>query len=89
MADAAERLLTIDEFLNLDDGFPWYQEVLGRKFSESSVRALVRAAILDSPFDLEITKLAVSFDTSTRTVSIDWSVKTTFGDTADVTEVSA
>lgn len=68
-------------FLNLDEGVPYYEDVLGQKFDEKRIRAAFRPVILSTPGVVEIISLAVQFDGPTRDVTIAWEVRTEFGDT--------
>lgn len=74
-------------FLDLDAGVPYYQELLGQKFSEVRARAAFRAAILAAPGATELISLAVTFNRSTRRMSVDWEVRTDYGVTTDRLEV--
>ncbi len=70
-------------FANLDTGLPWHQDILGQKFETTRVRDAFRTVIATAPGVESIEKLTVSFDGDTRTLTVGWTVLTTFGDTVE------
>lgn len=66
-------------FLDLDDGVPYYQDILGQKYDQNKVRDAFRDAILATPGVEELLKLEVSFDGQTRTLSVEWEVRAATG----------
>lgn len=66
-------------FLDLLRGLPWYQDILGQKFSEIKTLSAFRTEILLTPGTLEITRLTAAFDRSTRVLDVDWQALTEFG----------
>lgn len=80
-----ERLKTFagEWFLNLDHGVDYYGALLGQKFDPVVAQGAFRPVILEVPNVVELLSLNVAFDTPTRTLSVEFSVRTAFGDTAD------
>lgn len=70
-------------FLDIEDGVPYYQDILGQKFNEIKIRTAFRDAILAAPGVNELTTLEVEFDRQTRELDVSWKVVTTFGVTED------
>lgn len=70
-------------FLNLDVGIRWYEEILGDASKtpgvEERARAAVAAAILDVPAVQSITRLDVTLDAVTRTLTVVFVAACTFG----------
>lgn len=74
-------------FWNLDDGVPYLarngvtadEALLGQRYDKAKAIAAFRDAILATPGVTEILTLAADFDTATRTLSISFKVRTTFG----------
>lgn len=74
-------------FLNREVGIPYLPNdivsetdaLLGQKFSALKARAAFRTAIMSVQGVEKITKLAVSFETSTRAMSVVFTVKTVAG----------
>lgn len=69
-------------FLDLENGVPWFQSILGSKYSEPEIRGIVSDAIGKSPGVTEIISLVISFSSSTRSLDIAFETRTVFGDTA-------
>jgi hypothetical protein len=68
-------------FLNLEKGMPWFQEILGQKFDAALIRQRLSERILAVPGVAEILSVAVSFDSESRAVTVDWEVRAAFGGT--------
>jgi hypothetical protein len=76
-------------FLDLDAGTPWRERdgipasaaILGQRYNEARVRSILREAILDTEDDLELVKLDLSFNSTTRLLSVSWTVRVSFSDT--------
>ncbi len=77
-------------FQDLDAGVPWLENanvpanlaILGQHYDEAAVRSAVRDAILAVPGVLSLKTFELALDALTRTLSITWSARTVFGDTA-------
>lgn len=74
-------------FLDLELGVPYFQDILGQKFSEVKVRTAFRNAILDTPGVAEIVSLTTDFNAATRRLTVSWVVDTDFGQVDDELEV--
>ena len=61
-------------FLDLDSGFPYFQEVLGKKYNQGIMEQIYRAQI--SPVDGvdSIEELLCSWNGNTRTMTVSWRV---------------
>jgi len=79
-------------FLDLDEGVPYFandvvtedEALIGGKFSELRARTIFRDAILDAPGVVELLSLAVNFDSATRKLTVECTVRTAFGDTEPI-----
>lgn len=86
--DIALACIKGEWFADLEDGVPWFasptvteeEALLGAKFDELKMSAAIREAILSVPGVGEILSLRVTFESSTRAVSVAWEVRTSFGD---------
>lgn len=79
------RVLTFrgEWFLDLDDGVPYFQEILGHKFEETRAREAFREAIAAAPGVVEVPSITLDFNRGTRVLTISWTARTEFGDTED------
>lgn len=77
----AIKLFKEEWFLNLDKGMPWFQEILGEKYDEVNARRRLSEKILAVPGMVEIISLEMSFDATTRKMSVTHELRTQFGDT--------
>lgn len=75
------RLFRGEWFLNLDAGVPYYEEILGEKFSDTILRRRLLEAINGTPGVVETITLGISHDAYTRVITVTWAVRTEFGDT--------
>lgn len=72
----AQRITTALRFhrgenrYNLDDGFPWLDQVLSRKLPPASLEARLRAYVLAIPGVTSVDSVRVTLNTSTRKASI-------------------
>lgn len=66
-------------FLDLELGMPYYQELLGERYSEERLLTAIRTAILAVPNADQIVSLTSSFDAATRIATVAWEVLTPFG----------
>lgn len=88
--DSRLRLIKGEVFWDVDNGTEWFENdyvtadaaIMGQPFNDEKVRAIVRKRILATPNTLASSLVIVlSYDSSTRTLDIEWEVGTTFGDT--------
>jgi hypothetical protein len=68
-------------FLDLDDGTPWYQEILGKKYNEVRISQVMRTRLLAISIVDSVIEMSSEWDGATRTMTVYWEVKTVFGDT--------
>lgn len=76
-------------FADLDEGIPYFLRpgvnaglvILGQRFREARVLASFRPAIAAVEGVAEIVSLSASFERATRLMSVQWVVRTAFGDT--------
>jgi hypothetical protein len=68
-----------DNFLNLRDGVPWRQRILGRRGGEIVARTLLRRVILETPGVSEILKFTSTLDRADRSLRVAFTVRTKGG----------
>lgn len=66
-------------FMDLEEGVPYFQDLLGHKFSETKARAAFRDSILAAPGVVELVTLNTIFEGSTRTLRVQFEARTDFG----------
>jgi hypothetical protein len=81
------RLFRAEWYLNLEEGMPWFEEILGEKFNEDLTRQRLKEVILSRPGVLEILQLTIVPPGKDRALSVTCAVRTVFGNT-DPIEVS-
>lgn len=62
-------------FLDLTDGMPYFQDILGQKFNKAKVYKAFRNALISTPGVIQILKLTVDFDNLARKMNVSWSVQ--------------
>jgi len=77
------RMLAVkgEWFLDLGDGVPYFDGLLGSRFDAAAVTQLFRSQLLAIPLVSSILAFGLNFDGVTRTLTVSWEVKTVFGDT--------
>lgn len=76
-------------FLNLDAGVPYLERqgvpaseaIMGQAFDKAKIESAFRDAILGVSGVAQVTSLAATYVSSTRTLNVAWTVQTTFGGT--------
>lgn len=76
-------------FLDEEAGTPWRARanipasaaILGQKYNEARVRSILREAILDTEDELELVRLDLSYASTTRILTVAWTVRVSFSDT--------
>ena len=58
-------------FLNLPNGVPWYEQILGRKDGAETVSQIIRNKILNVPGVLSINQFQIDYDDFSRIFKID------------------
>jgi hypothetical protein len=81
----AIRLFRGEWFLGLDAGVPWFQDILGQKYDEATLRKRLADEISTVPGVVSVTAIHVTQDGAARTVSISWEVTVQFADTDPTT----
>lgn len=59
-------------FLDAREGFPWFEDVLRKNPNIPAIRALVRKAILQSPYIQDVEKLDLRYDRADRSLRIEF-----------------
>jgi len=62
-------------FLNVPNGVPWYEQILGRKSGTLIVSKILRRRILTTPGVVRIIEFFVEFDNITRTLNIESTIQ--------------
>jgi hypothetical protein len=81
------KLFKDEWFLNLDAGVPYYDEILGEKFSDLTLRRLITEQIMGKhglarvPGVVGISSLGIEYDARLRRAIVTWIILTEFGDT--------
>ncbi len=70
-------------FLDLSLGVPYYQSLLGHRFSVETAQDVFRKEILASRGVSSVTKLEVSFDAAARRMSVYFEADTIHGSLSD------
>lgn len=79
---AAIRLFMGEWFADASAGHPWFQTTLGVKNPDLNlVRQQLRKTILGVPNVLSISRLDVTFDPSTRVMTVNWQALSDIGQT--------
>jgi len=73
------RHLQGEYFLDIQDGTPWYTDLLGSKSAIAEVNLVLRSRVLSVPGVLRINSFEADFDNTTRAYSITMSVQTSDG----------
>lgn len=72
------ELFTGEWFLDLQEGTPWYSDVLGNR-NELSYGPVLRARILGTPGAKEIVQFADAFDREARVITVTATLDTIYG----------
>ena len=70
-------------FLDLDAGIPYWGQILGQKpaIAIAAIGASFTEALLGVEDVTAVTKMSVTYDRPTRSLSVTWQVRCTFGET--------
>lgn len=85
----AVKMIMAEWFADILDGIPYWERVgvpsslalLGSKFNKARFEQVFRGRIIKIPGVDTVDEVVASFDSSTRTATVAWSVTTIFGDT--------
>jgi len=84
------KLFVGEWFLNVNDGIPYFQKILGKPRSLHEIERLIKRAILSVEGVEKLTKFDVRLDQNTRKLAIEFRAQTIYGeDIGDVLGVSA
>jgi hypothetical protein len=88
-ADAVAQLINTrlllflgEWFLNLQDGLPLWQTILGQAANVTVINAAIQARILATPYVVSVTSVSGEFNQSTGQFSYSAQVSTVFGPVA-------
>jgi len=89
LVDAADQLeqnlkirlqfFNAEWFLNTTNGLPFYSDILVKNPNIPNIDSIIKAEILDTDGVLELLEYISAFDNSAREYSIDFTVRTEFG----------
>lgn len=77
------RMFFGEFFLDITDGTPWFQAVLGKKAQDTAEFA-IKQRIATAPGVLQITRFTFDLDRETRRIRVDCTVLTTENELLDV-----
>jgi hypothetical protein len=66
-------------FLDLREGVPWYQEILGKGASTPRIREILRQTIQGHPAVADVLSVDVGLDRTTRAATVSWEARTIEG----------
>lgn len=75
------RLFRGEYFRNINDGTPWFQEILGKNGTVNNIDAIIRKIITETDGVQTIIDFNADFDINTRKYKINGSVLTQYGTT--------
>lgn len=73
-------------YLDITDGVPYYQNILVKAPVQLTVESTLKAAILDTPGVLELTKFNVTYTNAPRQLALEFETSTLYG-SAQISEV--
>lgn len=73
------RLYLGEYFRDIQDGTPWYEQILGKFANLSAAEAALRARIANTPGVVRLTKFTADFDINTRRYSVTAGILTDYG----------
>lgn len=73
------RLFMGEWFLNLNEGTPWFQEILGHPYRGGIPDAVIRQRITGTPYVTQLYDYASSWNSATRIYTVSAKVFTAFG----------
>lgn len=79
----ALQLFQEEWFLNPDAGFPWMQEVFGKKWDQTRLRVFFMEVIEGVECVKRVDRLALAFDDTTRRLTVDYGITTEFGESLE------
>jgi len=73
------QLFKGESFLDLDKGIPYFQEILKKQADLSRVETIFKQEIINTDGVVELLEFSLDYANSTRTLSIEFTVKTEDG----------
>lgn len=73
------RLFLGEYFRNIQDGTPWYEQILGKQVNLDAAEAAIRSRIVNTPDVVRLTRFSADFDINTRTYTVSAGVLTKYG----------
>jgi len=73
------RLFLGEYFRDIQDGTPWFEQILGKFTSLSAAEAALRARIANTPGVVRLTSFSADFDINTRRYSVTAGILTDYG----------
>lgn len=74
------RLFLGEYFRDINDGTPWYQEILGKPENLNAVEAILRNRIVRTEGVIRLLTFDMDFQIDTRVLSVSGSVLTQYGE---------
>lgn len=68
-----------ENFLDVREGVPWFQEILVKGVDEARVKAIVRQVVASHPAVIDVPTVTFELDRETRAAEIVWEARTTEG----------
>lgn len=77
-------LLQEEWFLDVEAGVPWLQDIMVKPANLALAESIIKQTILDTQDVSEMVSFDMTLDRNTRKISISATVKTIYGDTANI-----
>ncbi len=68
-----------ENFADLREGIPYFQEILIKGVDENRARAIIRQAILSVPAIVDVDSITFEVDRLTRAATVNWTARTNIG----------
>ena len=68
-----------ENFADLREGVPYFQEILRKGVDDNRVRAIVRRVLQSVPSVVDVISITISRDRARRTATVYWTVRTNTG----------
>ncbi len=73
------RMFLGEYFRDIQDGTPWFEQILGKFTSLSAAESALRARIANTPGVVRLTSFSADFDINTRRYSVTAGILTDYG----------
>lgn len=74
------RIFQGEWFLNLNEGVPYFQKILGKPFDLSAIERIIKGVIQSTEGVRSITSFDSNLDTATRRYTVTFTATTIYGD---------